>query len=77
MQATLMTRRSVDYHERILACLAKCNIDAARRETEEHFLVNKDAAARLYGKGSGETKQSTTKRARRRRRSKTRVSDEE
>lgn len=48
MKATLMSRRSLDYHERILAHLTKGNIDAARRDTEEHILVNKDAAARLY-----------------------------
>jgi DNA-binding GntR family transcriptional regulator len=56
MKATLMSRRSLDYHERIVAYLAKGDIDAARRETEEHILVNKDAAARLYVDDAKEAK---------------------
>lgn len=48
LKATLMTRRSLDYHERIVAYLSEGRIDDARQETEEHILVNKDAAARLY-----------------------------
>lgn len=48
MKATLMSRRSLDYHERIAAFLEKGDIASARRETEEHILVNRDAAANLY-----------------------------
>ena len=43
-----MTRRSVEYHERIIAHLKKGHIEKARRETEEHILVNKEKAAALY-----------------------------
>jgi DNA-binding GntR family transcriptional regulator len=49
LRQTLLTRRSIDYHERIVAFLAAGDIEAARRETEEHIGVNKAAAARLYG----------------------------
>ena len=49
LRETLLSRRSLDYHERIAACLAQADIAAARRETEEHILCNKHAAARLYG----------------------------
>ncbi len=49
MKATLMTRRSIEYHERIIVHLKSNQIDSARRETEEHILVNKDKAAALYG----------------------------
>ena len=49
MKATLMTRRSLDYHERIVGFLAAGDIASARHETEEHILVNRDAAADLYG----------------------------
>lgn len=48
LRHTLLTRRSLDYHERIVAFLAAGDIEAARRETEEHIRVNKAAAARLY-----------------------------
>jgi DNA-binding GntR family transcriptional regulator len=48
LQATLMTRRSLDYHERIVAFLAQRRIEEARKETEEHILINKDSAAKLY-----------------------------
>ena len=48
MKATLMTRRSVEYHERIIAHLKKGHIEKAKRETEEHILVNKEKAAALY-----------------------------
>ncbi len=48
MKVTLMSRRSLDYHERIVTYLAASNIEAARHETEEHILVNRDAASRLY-----------------------------
>lgn len=51
MKATLMTRRSIEYHERIITHLKNNQIDSARRETEEHILVNKDKAAALYGEG--------------------------
>jgi DNA-binding GntR family transcriptional regulator len=49
LRETLLSRRSLDYHERIVDYLAKADIVAARRETEEHILVNKSAAACLYG----------------------------
>lgn len=45
---TLLTRRSLTYHERILDFLEKGDLLSARRETEEHILVNKAAAANLY-----------------------------
>lgn len=48
MKATLLSRRSLDYHERIVDFLAKGDIASARRETGEHILINRDAAARLY-----------------------------
>ena len=48
MKANLMSRRSLDYHERIVRHLKEGHIDKARRETEEHILVNKDAAALLF-----------------------------
>lgn len=48
MKATLMSRRSLDYHERIVGFLAEGDIGSARRETEEHILVNREAAAGLY-----------------------------
>ena len=49
MKATLITRRSIEYHERIISHLKSNQIDKARRETEEHILVNKEKAAALYG----------------------------
>lgn len=49
LRETLLSRRSLDYHERIAAHLANADIAAARSETEEHILCNKHAAARLYG----------------------------
>ena len=48
LRDALMTRRSLTYHERIAECLEKGDLVAARRETEEHILVNKSAAANLY-----------------------------
>jgi DNA-binding GntR family transcriptional regulator len=48
LRETLLSRRSLDYHERIVAHLANADIVAARSETEEHILCNKQAAARLY-----------------------------
>lgn len=48
LRETLMSRRSLDYHERIVAHLASGDISAARRETEEHILCNKQDAAQLY-----------------------------
>ena len=48
MKATLMTRRSIKYHEDIIAYLKQGRIDKARSETEEHILVNKEQAAALY-----------------------------
>jgi DNA-binding GntR family transcriptional regulator len=48
LRKTLLSRRSLDYHERIVGHLAEDDIAAARRETEEHILCNKDVAARLY-----------------------------
>jgi DNA-binding GntR family transcriptional regulator len=48
LQATLMSRRSLDYHEDIVKYLSSGKIDAARHETEEHILMNKEAAASLY-----------------------------
>ncbi len=48
MKATLMSRRSFEYHERIIEHLKRGHIDRARRETEEHILVNKEKAAALY-----------------------------
>jgi DNA-binding GntR family transcriptional regulator len=48
LRETLLSRRSLDYHERIVAHLANADIAAARGETEEHILSNKRAAARLY-----------------------------
>lgn len=63
MKATLMSRRSLDYHERIVAFLANGDIDAARRETEEHILVNKDTAARLFAEdATSPSRSSRTKR---------------
>ncbi|MBI1383762.1 MAG: FCD domain-containing protein [Rhizobiales bacterium] len=50
MRVTLMSRRSLDYHERIVSFLEKGDIAAARRETEEHILVNREAAAALYAR---------------------------
>ena len=49
LRETLLSRRSLDYHERIVMHLANADIAAARSETEEHILYNKQAAARLYG----------------------------
>lgn len=51
MKATLITRRSIEYHERIIAHLKRNQINGARHETEEHILVNKDKAAALYVEG--------------------------
>lgn len=48
LRDALLTRRSLTYHERILEFLEKSDLNAARRETEEHILVNKSAAANLY-----------------------------
>ena len=48
LRETLLSRRSLDYHERIVAHLAIGDIAAARCETEEHILSNKEDAARLY-----------------------------
>jgi DNA-binding GntR family transcriptional regulator len=48
LRETLLSRRSLDYHERIAAHLANAAIAAARNETEEHILCNKHVAARLY-----------------------------
>jgi len=48
LRDTLLTRRSLTYHERILDFLEKGDLLSARRETEEHILVNKAAAANLY-----------------------------
>ncbi|MEI6097000.1 MAG: GntR family transcriptional regulator [Alphaproteobacteria bacterium] len=48
LRETLLSRRSLDYHEQIVAHLMNAEIAAARRETEEHILCNKNAAARLY-----------------------------
>jgi DNA-binding GntR family transcriptional regulator len=48
LRKTLLSRRSLDYHERILGHLAIGDIAAARHETEEHILCNKDVAAGLY-----------------------------
>lgn len=48
LKLTLLTRRSLDYHERIVDFLAKNQIDKAKAETEEHILVNRDKAAALY-----------------------------
>ncbi len=48
LSKALMTRRSLTYHEHIASYLEKGDLVAARRETEEHILVNKAAAAELY-----------------------------
>lgn len=48
LKLTLLTRRSLDYHERIAEFLSKNQIDKAKAETEEHILVNRDQAASLY-----------------------------
>jgi DNA-binding GntR family transcriptional regulator len=48
LRKSLLSRRSLDYHERIVGHLAKGDIAAARHETEEHILCNKDVAAGLY-----------------------------
>lgn len=48
LRETLLSRRSLDYHERIVAHLARADIAAARGETQEHILYNKQAAALLY-----------------------------
>jgi DNA-binding GntR family transcriptional regulator len=48
LRDTLLTRRSLTYHEQILDFLEKGDLLSARRETEEHILVNKAAAADLY-----------------------------
>ena len=48
MKATLMTRRSLDYHERIVRHLKDGSLDKARLETHEHILANREAAAQLY-----------------------------
>jgi DNA-binding GntR family transcriptional regulator len=46
--AELLTRRSLTYHEQIVGFLERGDLLAARQETEEHILVNKAAAAKLY-----------------------------
>ena len=48
LRDTLVTRRSLTYHERIVDFLDRGDLSAARKETEEHILVNKAAAAELY-----------------------------
>lgn len=48
LKLTLITRRSLDYHERIASFLSKNQIEEAKAETEEHILVNRDKAAELY-----------------------------
>ena len=48
LKFTLLTRRSLDYHERIVDYLSNNQIDKARVETQEHILINKDQAAELY-----------------------------
>ena len=48
LRDTLVKRRSLTYHERIVDFLDRGDLSAARKETEEHILVNKAAAAKLY-----------------------------
>jgi len=45
LEKTLLSRRSLDYHEQIAAYIAEGKLREARAETEEHILCNMEQAA--------------------------------
>ena len=54
LQMSFPTRRSLDYHEDILAQLEAGNIQEAKRLTEEHILENLERAVSIFDGEGGE-----------------------